>query len=315
MGLKIGVIGATGLAGQTLFQVLEERNIPVAEILPYSFNPQGKTIKFNHKKIPVRKIGEIPDIDIAFFCAGKKVSIELVPKFSKKGILVIDLSTAFRMDKSVPLVIPEINPNDIFKNRGIIANPNCSTTIVLMAIHPIWKKYGIKRLIASTYQSVSGAGKEALADLDTKTPHYFPVEIKENLIPLIGKITDSGDTEEEIKMENETRKILSDNKILVSATCVRVPVRISHSIALTLELKSSFDISKIIELLKSTGGIKLSEPFITPKEVAGKDTVYISRIRRSSTFKNGLSMWAVGDNLRKGAATNAVQILEILGRK
>ena len=315
MGLKIGVIGATGLVGKTLFRVLEERDIFISKIFPYSFKPQGKAIKFRGEKISVRKTGEIPDVDVAFFSAGKEISLKLVPEFSRNGVLVIDNSPAFRVDKSVPLVIPEINPDAALKNAGIIANPNCSTIIALMSVHPLWKKYGVKRMIASTYQSVSGAGRDALKDLDNPVPDYFPTEIKENLIPLIGEITDSGYTEEEIKMEKETRKILSDNKILVSATCVRVPVRISHSIALTLELKSSFDISEIIELLKSADGVEVSEPFITPREAAGQDTVYVSRIRRNLAFKNGISMWVVGDNLRKGAATNAVQILETIMRR
>ncbi len=315
MRLKIGIIGATGLVGQTLFRVLEERNISISKIFPYSFKPKGKSIIFKGMKIPVKKMGEIPEVDVAFFSAGEEISLKFAPEFVKNGALVIDNSTAFRMDKSVPLVIPEINPEDASKNSGIIANPNCSTIIALMSVYPIWKKYGVKRMLASTYQSVSGAGRDALKDLNKQKPDYFPVQIKENLIPLIGKMTDSGYTEEEVKMEKETRKILSDNKIMVSATCVRVPVRISHSISVTLELKSPFDIQKIIELLKSSKGVKVSEPFITPREVAGKDTVYVSRIRRCSTFKNGLSMWVVGDNLRKGAATNAVQILEtIIGK-
>jgi len=312
MGLKIAVVGATGLVGQTLLKCLEERNMPVDEILPYSFKPEGKNIIFKGKNIPVRKTGEIPDVDIAFFSAGKQTSLKLVPEFSKRKIPVIDNSPAFRMDKDVPLVVPEINPDKIFENKGIIANPNCSTIIALMPVFPIWKQYGIKRLIASTYQSVSGAGRDALKALDKQEPEFFSADIRENLIPLIGEITISGYTEEEVKMEKETRKILNDNDIMVSATCVRVPIRISHSISLTLELKKHFNIRDIINILKETDGIQITEPFITPKDAAGKDTVYISRIRRNTVFENGLCLWVVGDNLRKGAATNACQILEIL---
>jgi len=321
MGLRTAIIGATGLVGEKLLTILEERNFPIDKIFLFATG-KGKTNEyFRGKRIRVKPIEktEIPEVDIAFFSAGTEIPKKFARDFVKRGAIVIDNSPVFREDKTVPLIIPEINPKAVKKTKGIIANPNCSTIIMLLPLFPIYKKWGIKRIIASTYQSVSGAGREALSDLVKKRnpPFYFPLTIERNIIPHIGKPLNSGFSGEERKMLTETQKILGDKKIKVSSTCVRVPVRFGHSISVTAELNSTFTTKEIKkELRKFNGVVVYDEPknamYPHPRFVEDKDEVFVGRIRIDPVFKNGLSMWIAGDNIRKGAATNAVQIAELL---
>ncbi|OQX56445.1 MAG: aspartate-semialdehyde dehydrogenase [Candidatus Cloacimonas sp. 4484_209] len=320
MGHRIAIVGATGLVGEKILQVLEEHKVTVDNLFLFATGKGKKEEFFGNEKIEVYPIdnSKIPTVDFAFFSAGVEIPRQYAPLFAEKGGIVIDNSPAFREEDNTPLVIPEINPDAIKDNDRIIANPNCSTIITLMAVYPIYKKWGVKRMVASTYQAVSGAGRDSLLDLDKKInpPKTFPFQIDKNLIPHIGKPLDNGFTTEERKMAIETRKILSDNNIKVSATCVRVPVRFSHSISLTLELERNFNLDEIRETLKSFAGIIVfddpdSGKYPHPLLAENRDEVFVGRIRKDPIFKNGISMWVVGDNIRKGAATNAVQIAEL----
>jgi len=321
MGYKIAIVGATGLVGEKILQILEEHKIIVDDLFLFATGKGKKKEFFRNEKIDVHPIddSEIPTVDFVFFSAGVEIPKQYAPLFAKKGSIVIDNSPAFREENSIPLIIPEINPDAIKDNDRVIANPNCSTIITLMAVYPIYKKWGVKRMIASTYQSVSGAGRDSLLDLDKQInpPKTFPFQINNNLIPYIGKPLDNGFSTEERKMLIETRKILSDNNIKVSATCIRVPVRFSHSVSLTLELERDFDLDEVKETLKSfTGVIVFDDPknnkYPHPLLAENRDEVFVGRIREDPIFENGISMWVVGDNIRKGAATNAVQIAELL---
>jgi len=321
MGLNIAVVGATGLVGEKILSVLDERNFPVDKLFLFATGMGKKRLNFRGKRIQVRPIetSTIPETHIAFFSAGTKIPLRFARRFVKKGATVIDNSTAFREEKKIPLIIPEINPGAIKKKDKIIANPNCSTIIMLLPLYPIYKKWGIRRIIASTYQAVSGAGREALLDLDRmrKPPHFFPVPIHRNIIPYIGKPLDTGFSSEERKMRTESQKILADTRIKISATCVRIPVRFGHSISITMELRSSFTIAQVKKAVNSFDGVVVYDSpkkskFPYPLLAQDRDEVFAGRIRKSTVFKNGLSMWIVGDNIRKGAATNAVQIAELL---
>lgn len=321
MGFKVAIVGATGLVGEKILTVLDERDFPVDKVFLFATG-MGKTDEyFKKEKIEVIPFEgtKFPETDVAFFSAGTDIPKRFAKDFVNKGAIVIDNSPAFREDETIPLIIPEINPEKIKETKGIISNPNCSTIIMLLPIYPIYKRWGIKRIIASTYQSVSGAGREALFDLDKKRipPHYFPFTIEKNIIPHIGKPLESGFSSEERKMESETKKILSDKKIKISATCVRLPVRFGHSISVTMELKSEFTLQAIKKELQVFPGVVIyDEPknakYPFPLLVENKDEVFVGRIRVDPVFKNGLSMWIAGDNIRKGAATNAVQIAELL---
>jgi len=324
MGLKIAVVGATGLVGEKILTVLDEKNFPVDKIFLFATG-KGKTQEyFKGKKIRVIPIegSKIPETDIAFFSAGTEIPKRFAKDFEKNGARVIDNSPAFREDKKVPLIIPEINPEKVKDTKGIISNPNCSTIIMLLPLYPIYRRWGVKRIIASTYQSVSGAGREALNDLDLKRdpPLFFPFKIDKNIIPHIGKPLETGFSSEESKMLMETKKILSDKKIKVSATCIRLPVRFGHSISVTVELKREFTIEDIKKELNAFPGVVVYDKpedskYPYPLLVEDRDEVFVGRIRADPIFKNGLSMWIAGDNIRKGAATNAVQIAELLYRE
>lgn len=321
MGLKIGIVGATGLVGEKLLSILEERKFPVDKLYLYASGKGKKEEYFNGEKFDVKPISnnEIPEMDIAFFSAGTEIPLKYAKEFVKKGATVIDNSPAFREDDDKPLIVPEINGNSLKQTDKIIANPNCSTIIMLLPIYPIYRKWGIKRIITSTYQSVSGAGRNALEDLDKKKnpPEYFPIAIEKNIIPRIGRNLETGFSSEERKMVIETRKILSDDEIKVSATCARVPVRVGHAISVTAEIKQSFEVDTIKQELSNFKGVVVyddpqKDRYPHPLMADDKDEVFAGRIRKDPIFNNGLSMWVCGDNLRKGAATNAVQIAELL---
>ncbi len=327
---NIAILGATGAVGQTMLRVLEERNFPVDEIrLLASERSAGKELEYMGIKYKVEAVTPeaFEGIDIALFSAGGSRSKQWAPIAVEKGAIVIDNSSAFRMDDDVPLVVPEVNPEDVKWHKGIIANPNCSTIQMVVALNPIHKAKKIKRVIVATYQAVSGAGATAIKDLEEETRAYFegkfyypealPNHIAFNVIPHIDVFLDNDYTKEEMKMFNETRKIMHAPDIKVSATCARVPVFYGHSEAVTIETEEPITPEEARELLKNAPGVIVEDDpknnmYPMPIEVAGKDEVFVGRIRKDLAFDNGLSMWVVADNLRKGAATNAVQIAELL---
>lgn len=327
---NIAVLGATGAVGKTMLKVLEERSFPVGEIrLLASEKSAGKEIEFMGIKYKVQPVSPeaFEGIDIALFSAGGSRSKQWAPVAVEKGAVVIDNSSAFRMEDDVPLVVPEVNPEDVKWHKGIIANPNCSTIQMVVALYPIHKAKKIKRVIVSTYQAVSGAGATAIKDLEEETRAYFegkyyypealPNHIAFNVIPHIDVFLDNDYTKEEMKMYHETRKIMHAPDINVSATCARVPVFYGHSEAVVIETENPITPEEAREILKNAPGIILEDDpknnvYPMPIEVAGKDEVFVGRIRKDLAFENGLSMWVVADNLRKGAATNAVQIAELL---
>ncbi len=322
---KVAIVGATGLVGRTVLKVLEEKNYKCFTYdLFCSKKSAGSKINFLNKDYIVRELTEETfneRFDFAIFCAGGKTSEKYAPIASKKGCIVIDNSSIFRMDSNVPLVVPEVNPEDIFKHSGIISNPNCSTIQAVLPLKPIDDKYNIKRIIYSTYQAVSGAGRFGIDDLENKACgdelKKFPYPIHNNCLPHIDIFMDDGYTKEEHKMINETRKILHKPNLAITATTVRVPVVNCHSECINIELEKDFEIYDIKILLANFPGIIVADnpekniyPIAT--KVDGCDEVFVGRIRRDFSVKNGLNLWVVADNLRKGAATNAVQILEKL---
>lgn len=325
---NIAVVGATGLVGRKMVQILEERKFPVGKLLLLaSERSADTTIPFRGEQVPVGVL--TPDsfdgIDIALFSAGKAVSREYAPHAVKRNTVVIDNSSAFRMNTDVPLVVPEVNRDQIFSHNGIIANPNCSTIQLVVAVKPLHDRYGISRIVVSTYQSVTGAGEKGTAQLESelknKDPERtaFPHRIAFNAIPHIDDFMDDRSTREEWKMVNETKKIMNDEKIGISATCVRIPVLGGHSEAVNVELKKEFDIDELRSLLSEAEGVTVIDDtelnrYPMPLLAEEKDDVFVGRIRKDLSVQNGLNMWIVSDNLRKGAATNAVQIAEELIR-
>ncbi len=320
------VAGATGMVGRKMIQVLEERNFPVGRLLPLaSKRSVGMEIPFKGKAFRVEELTHESlsrkDIEIALFSAGGSTSREFAPTAAKNGILVIDNSSAWRMDKDIPLVVPEVNRKDIFKHKGIIANPNCSTIQMVVVLKPLHDKYKIKRVIVSTYQSVTGAGQKGYDQLMkewNKEPVVngkFPYQISFNLIPHIDEFFENGYTREEYKMMQETQKIMGDESIAVSATCVRVPVIGGHSESVNIEFEKQFDIDEVRHLLANAPGVVLQDKpmekyYPMPINAYDKDETFVGRIRRDESVKSGLNLWIVSDNIRKGAATNAVQIAE-----
>ncbi len=329
---SVAVVGATGLVGREMIKTLEQRNFPVKELRLFaSERSEGEELEFKGEKIKVRALkenGDFKGIHIALFSAGSTVSGIFAPLFAKNGAIVIDNSSRWRMDPEVPLIVPEVNPhriNDI--KKGIIANPNCSTIQLVVALKPIHDAFYVKKVSVATYQSVSGAGKKAIDELTESTvshlegkdtvPGVFPKKIAFNLIPRIGKVLDNGFTEEEMKMVNETKKIMEAD-IKVNVTCVRVPVYVCHSEVVYAELQRDFTPSDIERVLSSAKGITLmnntrEDIYPTPDELSGTDAVFVGRIRKTETGE--LAMWVVADNLRKGAALNAVQIAELIHQK
>ncbi|MDP2575241.1 aspartate-semialdehyde dehydrogenase [Vibrio penaeicida] len=329
---NVAILGATGAVGETILEVLKEREFPVGELhLLASERSEGKTYRFNGKTIRVQNVEEFDwsQVHIALFSAGGSLSEKWAPIAADEGVVVIDNTSQFRYDYDVPLVIPEVNPEAIaeFRNRNIIANPNCSTIQMLVALKPIHDQAGIERINVSTYQSVSGAGKSGVDELAGQTAHLLngkPVEEKAfsqqiafNCIPQIDKFMDNGYTKEEMKMVWETQKIFNDASIMVNPTCVRVPVFYGHAEAVHVETRTPIDADQVAQLLGQTDGIEVfyGEEFPTQvRDAGGKDHVMVGRIRNDISHHSGVNLWVVADNVRKGAATNAVQIAEVLIR-
>ncbi len=331
---SVAVVGATGMVGEEMASILEKRSFPIKKIsFLASERSIGKTIHFKGEELPVNVLDKnsFRGIDIALFSAGGKVSREYAPIAVESGAVVIDNTSYFRMDEDIPLVVPEVNPEDItlYKNRGIISNPNCSTIQMVVALKPIYDNFGINRIVVATYQATSGAGRRAVDELihETKAffefklkdyePAVFPHKIAFNCLPHIDVFFEDGYTKEEKKMMNETRKIFHNEDIRVTATCVRVPVIRCHSEAINVETEKAFDIEKVKQLIASQKGCKLVDDpngslYPLALDASGKDEVFVGRIRRDESIENGMNMWVVSDNLRKGAALNAVQIAEIL---
>jgi aspartate-semialdehyde dehydrogenase len=323
--MKIALVGSTGLVGSVMIKVLEEQNVFVSEFFPAaSERSVGKKISFNGKEYKVISIEDAIEAcpNIAIFSAGGSVSKEYAPKFAEKGCFVVDNSSAWRMDKNVPLVVPEINLHAINSNTKIIANPNCSTIQLVVALAPLHKAYKIKRIVVSTYQSVTGTGVKAVEQLTKERKgeqceKIYPYQIDLNCFPHGGDFLDNGYTSEEMKLVHETRKILEAPEIMITATVVRVPVLGGHSEAVNVEFENEFNIEDVKNLLKKAPGITLQDDvknniYPMPLFAEGKDDVFVGRLRRDESCKNALNMWIVSDNLRKGAATNAVQIAKYL---
>ena len=307
------------MVGRTILQVLSERKLPIKNLYLFaSARSAGKTLEFNGQKLTIEELTPQSfdrDIDFALFSAGGSTSKEYAPIAAKKGCIVIDNSSAWRMDNSVPLVVPEVNAADISSHKGIIANPNCSTIQAVVALYPLHKAYNIRRIVYTTFQSVSGAGNKGIADLKRtlqgEEPQHFPYPIASNCIPHIDVFNEDGYTAEEIKMIKETRKIMHAPEIQITATTVRVPVEIGHSESINIQFEKPFELEEVYHILKSAPGIVLhKDSYPTPREIAGTDPVYVGRVRRDFSAPNSLNLWVVADNIRKGAATNTVQIAE-----
>ena len=323
--MRIAVVGATGMVGEIMLKVLAERNFPVTELIPVASEKSvGKEIEFGGKKYKVVGMQTAVDMkaDIALFSAGGGTSLEWAPKFAAAGTTVIDNSSAWRMDPSKKLVVPEINAGELTAADKIIANPNCSTIQMVLALAPLHKKYNIKRIIVSTYQSITGTGVKAVQQFENECAGVegdmvYKYKINRNCIPQCDSFEDNGYTKEEMKLVNETKKILSDNSIAVTATAVRVPVVGGHSEALNVEFTNDFDVNDVRTILSQTDGVVDQDNLDTftypmPRYAEGKNEVFVGRIRRDESQPNTLNMWVVADNLRKGAATNTIQIAEYL---
>jgi aspartate-semialdehyde dehydrogenase len=324
-GLKVAIVGATGMVGRTFLKVLEERDFPVDELYLFaSARSEGITLAFNGKDYRVEKLTDNSfdrDIDLALFSAGGDTSKKYAPVAASKGVVVVDNSSAWRMEKDIPLVVPEVNPEAVKKHNGIIANPNCSTIQAVVALKPLYDRYGIKRIVFSTYQAVSGSGNKGIRDLADglagKSPALYPHPIVNNCLPHIDVFLENGYTKEEVKMINETRKILGDDTLRITATTVRVPVEFCHSESINVELIRKFDLAELKECLEKGAGIKVvddprSNLYPLASTAVNTDTVYVGRIRRDESVESGINLWVVADNVRKGAATNAVQIAELV---
>ena len=326
--MRVAVAGATGLVGSKMLEVLAERNFPVTELIPIATEKSvGKEIIFREKKYKVVSMTTALTMkpQLALFSAGGNTSLEWAPQFADIGCTVIDNSSAWRMDATKKLVVPEINADTLTKDDKVIANPNCSTIQMVMVLNPLHKKYKIKRVVVSTYQSVTGSGAKAQRQLELESAgdfsqRFYPHQIHRNILPQVDVFLDNGYTKEEIKMVNETRKILGDDSIRVTATTVRVPVKGGHSESVNVEFEKDFDLDEVKKLLSETKGVVLEDDpsmlkYPMPLNAEGKDEVFVGRIRRDESQPNTMNCWIVSDNLRKGAATNAVQIAEYLIEK
>ena len=330
---NVAVVGATGLVGQTMLEILQERKFPVKNLIPLaSSNSAGEKVIFNNQQVTVLDLAtyDFKDVDFALFSAGSNVSRQYAPIAANSGAIVVDNTSCFRYDPEIPLVVPEVNSHALadYRNHGIIANPNCSTIQMLVALKPIYDLVGISRINVSTYQSVSGAGQKGIRELSEQAiellngrevkASVFPAQIAFNLVPQIDEFLDNHYTKEEMKMVWETKKILNDDTILVNPTAVRVPVFLGHSESIHIETDSKISRSEVIELLARSPGIKVISDDIkagypTPvKNAVNSDAVYVGRIREDISHPNGINMWVVSDNIRKGAALNSIQILEKL---
>lgn len=323
--MKFAIVGATGLVGQEVLKVLEERNVEFDQLIPVaSAKSVGKSISFKNQDWTVISMEEAVKLkpDVAIFSAGGGTSLEWAPKFEAVGTIVIDNSSAWRMDPTKKLVVPEINGKDLRIDDRIIANPNCSTIQMVLALAPLHKKYKIKRIVVSTYQSVSGTGKDAVDQMLNERkgivgPKVYPHPIDQNVLPHIDVFFENGYTKEEMKMVNETKKILGDDSIRLTATCVRVPTMGGHSEAVNIEFESDYDLKELTGILANTEGVVIQDDpqnnvYPMPINAHGKDEVFVGRIRRDETQPKTVNLWIVSDNLRKGAATNAVQIAEYM---
>ena len=329
-GYVVAIVGATGAVGTEMIDVLEERKFPVSRLVPLaSTRSAGGMVTFDGNEVLIEVLTKdsFADVDIALFSAGADLSREFAPIAVKAGAVVIDNSAAWRMTPEVPLVVPEVNAQDISQHKGIIANPNCSTIQMVVALKPLHDKARIKRIVVTTFQSVSGTGKEAMDELMEQCqdllsfklpdPKVYPYQIAFNCLPQIDEFLPSGYTKEEMKMVDETRKIMGDQSIHVTATTVRVPVYVGHSEAINIETERKLTVNEARAILSTAPGVLLYDDpahkiYPMPLEVAGKDEVYVGRIREDESISNGLNLWVVADNLRKGAALNAVQIAEHL---
>lgn len=322
---NIAIVGATGMVGRTFLKVLEEVNLPVENYYLFaSKRSAGSKVEFMGKEYTVEELCEKSfdrGVDIALFSAGGSTSEKYAPIAAKKGCVVIDNSSAWRMDPEVPLVVPEVNPDDILWNKGIIANPNCSTIQAMVALKPLHDKYKIKRVVYSTYQAVSGAGMAGYKDLEDglkgAEPKKFPHQIAGNCLPHIDVFLPNGYTKEEMKMVNETRKILGDDSIRITATAVRVPVFNSHSESINIEFYNQFDLDELKDVLRNAPGVIVrddpeNDVYPLALDATGTNETYVGRIRRDESVESGVNLWVVADNIRKGAAANAVQIAQKL---
>jgi aspartate-semialdehyde dehydrogenase len=327
--MKIAVIGATGMVGQVILKILEERNFPVTELIPVASEKSvGKKIIFKGAEVKIVSMQEAlkRKPQIALFSAGGSISLEFAPQFAAIGTTVIDNSSTWRMDADKKLIVPEINAESLTKEDKIIANPNCSTIQLVMVLHPLNRKYDVKRVIISTYQSVTGTGKNAVDQLnaeiigDETTPKVYPYTIFKNALPQCDVFSEDDYTKEEIKLMTEPKKILGDDSLRISATAVRVPVQGGHSESVNIEFENDFDLDEIKNILSQTPGVVVLDDvknkiYPMPLYSEGKDEVFVGRIRRDRSQPKTLNLWIVADNLRKGAATNAVQIAEYLCKK
>lgn len=323
--MKVAVVGATGMVGEIMLQVLAERNFPVTELIPVASEKSvGKTIEWKGKNYSVVSLQTAVDLkpEIALFSAGGETSLLWAPKFAAVGTTVIDNSSAWRMDETKKLVVPEINASDLTKDDKIIANPNCSTIQMVMALAPLHAKYDIKRIVVSTYQSITGTGVKAVQQLENEyagvqADMAYKYPIHRNAIPQCDSFEANGYTKEEMKLVRETQKILNDNTIAVTATAIRIPVVGGHSEAVNIQFENDFDVNEVRQMLHNTPGVTVQDNLDTytypmPIYAQGKDDVFVGRIRRDESQPNTINMWIVSDNLRKGAATNTIQIAEYL---
>lgn len=324
--MKVAIVGATGMVGNVMLQVLKEQNFPITELIPVASEKSvGKIIEFGGLNFKVVGLQTAVDMcpDIAIFSAGGETSLQWAPKFAEVGTTVIDNSSAWRMDPTKKLIVPEINGNLLTQEDKIIANPNCSTIQLVMVLAPLHKKYGVKRVVVSTYQSITGTGVKAVQQMDNERNEIsgemaYKYPIDKNCIPQCDAFTENGYTKEEMKLTNETKKIL-DPQIYVTATAVRVPVVGGHSEAVNIEFETDFDLSEVRSILHNTPGITIQDNLDTftypmPRYAEGKDDVFVGRIRRDESQSKTLNLWIVADNLRKGAATNAIQIAKIVSQ-
>ena len=323
--MKVAVVGATGVVGTVILELLDKRKFPVTEIIPVASERSiGNKIKFHGKEYSIVSLNDAVEMkpDIALFSAGGSTALEWAPKFAEKGTRVVDNSSAWRMDSTKKLIVSEVNSESLTENDYIMANPNCSTMQMLVVVAPLHRKFKIKRLVISTYQSVSGTGKNAIDQLynernDSKPEKVYPYSIDQNLLPHCDVFEEGGYTKEENKLINETRKILNDNSIQITSTAVRVPIEICHGESVNIEFEDDFKLEEVFSILRSSPGLIVEDDpdkniYPMPINASNKDEVFVGRIRRDFSIKSGLNLWIVADNLRKGAATNTIQIAEKL---
>lgn len=323
--MKVAVVGATGVVGTVMLELLNKRKFPVTEIIPVASERSiGNKIKFHGKEYSIVSLTDAVEMkpDIALFSAGGSTSLEWAPKFAEKGTRVVDNSSAWRMDATKKLIVSEVNSESLTEHDYIIANPNCSTMQMLVVLAPLHRKFKIKRLVISTYQSVSGTGKNAIDQLysernDSKPEKVYPYSIDQNLLPHCDVFEEGGYTKEENKLINETRKILNDNSIQITSTAVRVPIELCHGESVNIEFEDDFKLEEVLSILRSSPGLIVEDDpdkniYPMPINASNKDEVFVGRIRRDFSIKSGLNLWIVADNLRKGAATNTIQIAEKL---